>query len=82
MKYCGGVKRKVYLFMEIFEVSEHPLWIVPALYGWWQTFLAQIQERATPPKQYAPPKKVGHHPERAGPSRREWLLTSKTSMII
>ena len=37
-KHWGGVKVKVKIFMNIFEVSDHPLCIGPALYMVWQTF--------------------------------------------
>ena len=37
-KPWGGSKIKVSLFMEVFEGSNHPFWVGPALPGWWKTF--------------------------------------------
>ena len=37
-KPWGGLKLKVSIFIEVFEGSNHPLWVGPALSGWWKTF--------------------------------------------
>ena len=33
-KYCGEVKQRFDIFIEIFEVDVHPLWMVTALCCW------------------------------------------------
>ena len=37
-KHWGWVKIKLNIFMDIFEVNDHPLCMGPGLYVWWQTF--------------------------------------------
>ena len=37
-KPWGDLKIKVSIFMEVFEGSNHPFWLGPALSGWWKTF--------------------------------------------
>ena len=32
-KFWGGVNRRFDIFMEVFEVGDHPLWMVTALFG-------------------------------------------------
>ena len=38
-KHQGVVKIKVNLFMKVFEVDDHPLWMVIVLCGWRLSFL-------------------------------------------
>ena len=36
----GGVKIKVNIFMEVFEICDLPPWMVTVLFGWWPSYLS------------------------------------------
>jgi len=83
-KLLGVVRIKVNIFIDIFEVKDHPLFMVSVINWWWQTFFrysSQKPRRGNTIHKIHNPKWGFHHPKRAGPIQRGGLLPSKTSMI-
>ena len=68
--------KKIVIFMDIFDVSDHPLciWGLPFMSGD-KRFLdwAKPKEWQHHPNTIFHPKKVGYHPKRARPTHRGFL---------
>ena len=78
-KHWGGVKIKVIIFIDIFEVKDQPLCMGFALNWWWQTFFRYSSQKPrknnTTKTKFTTQKWFSTTPERAGPTREGgyWL---------
>ena len=82
-KHWHGVKITVSLFKEVFQVGDHPLWLVTVLWGRWPPIFGRpplYQAGLTPPKEKLLLKEDGHQPKRTVTIHWGRSQTSKTFM--
>ena len=82
-KHWSGLKIKVSIFMEVFVVINHPLWVSPALNCLGKPFFSAIFCVGGDAPLWLLAgihRKLCHHQLRAMPIHRGWTLTLKLSM--